>query len=30
MLYLKEPLTMNNLIGFSLICAGAWFVFQGK
>jgi uncharacterized protein len=29
-LYLKEPLTMNHLIGFSLICAGAWFVFQGK
>ncbi len=28
-LYLKEPLTMNHLIGFSLICAGAWFVFQG-
>jgi uncharacterized protein len=28
--YLKEPLTMNHLIGFSLICAGAWFVFQGK
>ena len=29
-LYLKEPLTMNHFIGFSLICAGAWFVFQGK
>jgi uncharacterized protein len=29
-LYLKEPLTMNHAIGFSLICAGAWFVFQGK
>jgi uncharacterized protein len=29
-LYLKEPLTMNHLIGFSLICAGAWFVFQGR
>jgi uncharacterized protein len=29
-LYLKEPLTMNHLIGFALICAGAWFVFQGK
>ncbi len=28
-LYLKEPLTMNHLIGFSLIGAGAWFVFQG-
>jgi uncharacterized protein len=29
-LYLKEPLTMNHAVGFSLICAGAWFVFQGK
>jgi uncharacterized protein len=29
-LFLKEPLTMNHIIGFSLICAGAWFVFQGK
>jgi uncharacterized protein len=29
-LYLKEPLTMNHLIGFALICAGAWFVFQGR
>jgi len=29
-LYLKEPLTLNHLIGFALICAGAWFVFQGK
>jgi uncharacterized protein len=29
-LYLKEPLTLNHLIGFSLICAGAWFVFQGR
>ena len=28
-LYLEEPLTMNHLIGFSLIGAGAWFVFQG-
>jgi uncharacterized protein len=28
--YLKEPLTLNHLIGFSLICAGAWFVFQAK
>lgn len=28
--YLGEKLTMNHLIGFSLICAGAWFVFQGK
>jgi uncharacterized protein len=29
-LYLKEPLTWNHAIGFSLICAGAWFVFQAK
>ena len=29
-LYLKEPLTLNHLIGFALICAGAWFVFQGR
>jgi uncharacterized protein len=29
-LYLKEPLTWNHAIGFGLICAGAWFVFQGK
>jgi hypothetical protein len=29
-LFLKEPLTWNHAIGFTLICAGAWFVFQGK
>jgi uncharacterized protein len=29
-LVLKEPLSWNHAIGFSLICAGAWFVFQGK
>jgi uncharacterized protein len=29
-LFLREPLTMNHLIGFSLICAGAWFIFQGR
>jgi uncharacterized protein len=29
-LFLKEPLTWNHVIGFALICAGAWFVFQGK
>jgi uncharacterized protein len=29
-LFLKEPLTWNHAIGFSLICLGAWFVFQGK
>lgn len=26
---LKEPLTINHLIGFGLIVAGAWFVFKG-
>jgi uncharacterized protein len=29
-LFLKEPLTWNHGIGFTLICAGAWFVFQAK
>ena len=29
-LYLGEKLTLNHGIGFALICAGAWFVFQGK
>jgi uncharacterized protein len=29
-LFLKEPLTWNHGIGFTLICAGAWFVFQGR
>jgi len=28
--YLKEPLGLNHLVGFSLIAAGAFFVFQGK
>jgi uncharacterized protein (DUF486 family) len=28
--YLKEPLGWNHLVGFSLIAAGAFFVFQGK
>lgn len=27
---LREPLTVNHVIGFSLIVAGAWFVFQGR
>jgi uncharacterized protein len=27
-LYLREPLGWNHLIGFSLIVAGAWFIFQ--
>ncbi len=26
--YLKEQLTINHAIGFSLIAAGAWFVFK--
>jgi uncharacterized protein len=29
-LWLKEPLGWNHAIGFSLICAGAFFIFQGK
>ncbi len=28
--YLKEPLGLNHLIGFSLIAAGAFFVFAGR
>jgi uncharacterized protein (DUF486 family) len=28
-LYLKEPLTLNHLVGFALIVAGAYFVFKG-
>jgi uncharacterized protein (DUF486 family) len=27
-LYLGEKLTVNHLVGFSLICAGAFFVFK--
>jgi uncharacterized protein (DUF486 family) len=27
-MYLKEPLAWNHAIGFALIAAGAWFVFQ--
>jgi uncharacterized protein (DUF486 family) len=27
--YLKEPLTLNHLVGFALIVAGAYFVFRG-
>ena len=26
--YLDEPIRWNHLVGFSMICAGAWFVFQ--
>jgi uncharacterized protein (DUF486 family) len=29
-LYLKEPLGWNHLIGFGLIAAGAAFIFQGR
>lgn len=28
--FLGERLTLNHAIGFTLIVAGAWFVFQGK
>ncbi|WP_394065293.1 DMT family protein [Alcaligenes sp. WGS1538] len=28
-LYLKESFTLNHLVGFTLICAGAFFVFYG-
>ncbi|WP_326524102.1 DMT family protein [Sphingomonas sp.] len=28
-LYLGERITMNHVIGFTLIAAGAWFVFRG-
>ncbi|WP_284178630.1 DMT family protein [Rhabdaerophilum sp. SD176] len=28
--FLGEKLTLNHGIGFALICAGAWFVFQAK
>jgi uncharacterized protein (DUF486 family) len=29
-LYLGERITLNHGIGFALICAGAWFVFQAR
>ncbi len=29
-LYLREPLGWNHLVGFWLIAAGAFFVFQGR
>jgi uncharacterized protein len=29
-LYLKQPLGLNQFIGFGLIAAGAFFVFNGK
>jgi uncharacterized protein (DUF486 family) len=28
LLYLKEPIGWNHLVGFALICAGAFFIFQ--
>ena len=28
-LYLKEPITLNHLVGFALIAAGAFFIFKG-
>jgi uncharacterized protein (DUF486 family) len=28
-LYLGERITMNHIVGFALICAGAFFVFRG-
>jgi uncharacterized protein (DUF486 family) len=29
-LYLKEPVTVNHLIGFALIAAGAFFIFSAR
>jgi len=28
-LYLREALTLNHLVGFALIAAGAFFIFRG-
>src|SRR5690606_24285448 len=28
-LYLKESFTLNHVVGFALICCGAFFVFRG-
>jgi uncharacterized protein (DUF486 family) len=28
LVYLKEPLSWNHLVGFALICTGAFFIFQ--
>ncbi|MDO9383987.1 MAG: DMT family protein [Hyphomicrobiaceae bacterium] len=28
-LYLKEPMTLNHVVGFTLIVAGAYFIFHG-
>ena len=27
-LYLKQPVTLNHLVGFAFIAMGAWFIFQ--
>jgi uncharacterized protein len=29
-LYLKEPMGLNHLVGFGLIAAGAFFIFSGR
>lgn len=29
-LWLKQPLGWNHAVGFTLIAAGAWFIFQGR
>jgi hypothetical protein len=29
-LYLKEPIGLNHVIGFGLISAGAFFIFSGR
>jgi hypothetical protein len=29
-LYLKEPMTMKQIIGFGFIAVGAFFVFSGR
>lgn len=29
MLYLKEPITLNHVVGFALIATGAYFIFKG-
>jgi uncharacterized protein (DUF486 family) len=28
-LYLREPVTINHVVGFALIVAGAYFIFKG-
>jgi uncharacterized protein (DUF486 family) len=29
LVYLKEPITWNHVVGFALIASGAFFVFRG-